>query len=30
MKLELKDVLKHSFVITIDNKRFEDFKKVFK
>ena len=30
MKLDLKDVLKHSFVITIDDKRFNDFKTVFK
>ena len=30
MKLNLKDVLKHSFVITIDDKRFNDFKAIFK
>lgn len=30
MKLDLKDVLKHSFVITIDEKRFNDFKAIFK
>ena len=30
MNLTTKDLLKHSFVITIDDKRLEWFKKVFK